>query len=481
MRWPITLTTPLDLTGTSARRRGVIATAAWAALCALLLVLIAAADYLTGYALNLSILYLATVCLATWMLGRTAGVVFSLAAVCGWLAADRLTGHAYGHSFYLFWEVVIRGVTWLGFALLLDRLKTALANSDDRFVTVLAQLDAAVYVADGVTGELLYMNERCRAAFGSRPASVHEISDRWARTAEVPNGLPSAGGFQTEVQDTVTGRWYLIAARSIRWIDGRRVALYIATDVTGRRNAEELLRQQQERLEITARLTTLGEMASTLAHEINQPLAAIANYCRGCLRRLRGGEWQREELLDALEKAVAQAERAGGIVQRVRDFPRKRDPDLRACDINAVVEEVARMMDTESGRRGSVMRLALTPDLPPALADRIMIEQVILNLIRNGVEAMQGSPLPTREITIRSAAAVPTGIAIEVADRGCGLPPQLARELFIPYFTTKPDGMGMGLHICRSIIERHGGRLTAVPREGGGTVFRFTLPAAQRA
>jgi len=442
--------------------------------------MIAVVDYLTGYELNLSILYLAAVCLATWMLGRTGGILFSLAAVAAWLVSDILTDHAYAHPFYRYWETIIRIITWLGFALLLDKLKTALARADERFVTVLARLDAAVYVADSASGELLYMNERCGQAFGWNLAGAQEIERRW-KAPSSPQPLPplSAGGSQTEVQDTVTGLWYLLAARAIRWIDGRPVGLYIATDVTDRKRTEELARQQQERLEMTSRLTTLGEMASTLAHEINQPLTAIANYSMGCVRRLRSGDWRREDLLEALEKSAAQAERAGGIIQRVREYLRKRDPAPAACEVNALIASVTGMIEAEAGRRGARIRLALDPLVPPAIADRIMIEQVLLNLIKNGLDAMQQTPAPSREITISTASDERNLVCVEIADRGCGLPPQLKDHLFIPFFTTKPDGMGMGLHICRSIVERHGGRLVATPNPGGGTRFRFTLPASR--
>jgi C4-dicarboxylate-specific signal transduction histidine kinase len=327
---------------------------------------------------------------------------------------------------------------------------------------------------------LLYRNERCGLAFGSNLSRVQEIERRLkAPGSPQPLPPPSAEGSQVELEDAATGRWYLLAARAIRWMDGRPVGLYIATDVTERRRTEELGRQQQARLEMTSRLTTLGEMASTLAHEINQPLTAIANYCRGCVRRLRSGDWKREELLEALEKSAVQAERAGGIIQRVREYLRKRDAVPAACEINSLIGSVAATVEAEAGRRDARIRLELDPQAPPVLADRIMIEQVLLNLIRNGLDAMRETPARARELTISTACDERNLVSVEVADRGCGLPSQLKEHLFIPFFTTKPDGMGMGLHICRSIVERHRGRLVAAPNPGGGTRFRFTLPATR--
>ena len=476
MQWPIALRTPLVLPGASGRGGRV----AWAAICSALVGLIAYADYITGYELNLSILYLATVCLATWMLGRTAGIAFSLAAVAAWLVVDIFTAHGYTHWIYRYWETVIRVVTWLGFALLLDRLKTALAHADERFVMVLARLDAAVYVADAESGALLFMNHHCEEAFGRGLRNVVEIERRLHRGEAVQRPVGTvAGGAQQELQDSVSNRWYLLAARAISWIDGRPVRLYIATDVTDRKRAEELARRQEERLEMTSRLTTLGEMASTLAHEINQPLTAIASYCMGCVRRLRSGDWKHDDLLDALQKCAVQAERAGGIIQRVREYLRKRDPAPTACDVNALIGSVTGMIEAEATRRGARVRLALDAQAPTILADRIMIEQVLLNLAKNGLEAMQQTPSAVREITISTALEESNLVSVEIADRGSGLPAQLARNLFIPFFTTKPEGMGMGLHICRSIVERHGGRLVAEPNPDGGTRVRFTVPAAR--
>ena len=449
----------------------------WAAVCTAIVAVIAVIDYLTGYELSLSILYLTPVLLATWTLGRNAGVTFSVVSLFAWLVSDHLMGHEYAHPFYHFWEAAIRIVTWVGFALLLCKLKAALARADERFVTVLARLDAVVYVADRSSGEVLYRNERCEEAFGADLASATDIERRLrAGLGNDEAEVSGTGPTSSEVQDRVTGRWYLLAARTIRWIDGRGVELCIATDVTDRKRTEQLARRQQERLEMTARLTTLGEVASTLAHEINQPLAAVSNYCRGCVRRLRSGDWKREELLDALEKCALQAERAAGVIQRARELLRRRDPAPVACDINAVIAAVARTAEGEVARAGGKLHLRVEPTLPQALADPIMIELVLLNLVKNGFEAMRFTPAPARELIIRSRTEGEHGVCIEVEDRGEGLPVQLKDDLFIPFFTTKANGMGMGLSICRSIVERHRGRMWATPNPAGGSIFYFTLP-----
>jgi hypothetical protein len=434
--------------------------ARWSALCLILVVVIAVGDYATGYELSLSILYLGPVFIATWVLGRAWGIAFSVISLVAWLISVDFMGHVYTHPIYHFWEAAIRVVTWIVFVVVLAKLKIALAHADERFVTVLEGLDAAVYVSDTGTGDLLYVNEQFRKAFpaGTMPQNARE--NEW------------------EFHDSGSDRWYLIHARAIRWVDGRMVRLHIATDVTERKRSEEFARQQQEKLQMTARLITAGEMASTLAHELNQPLAAIANYNMGCVRRLRSGSWDPQELLEALEKSGAQAERAGRVIQRVREFVRKREPEFAACSINDVVAGVAAMIEIETEKNGSTVRLELAPALPPVRADKVMIEQVVLNLVKNGIEAMQDAPPGQRELTIRSQMGASGAVEVAVADNGRGIPPQLADNLFTPFFTTKPEGMGMGLQICRSIIEMHRGRLWAHRNPARGSTFHFSLPIA---
>ncbi|MFN7087475.1 MAG: sensor histidine kinase [Burkholderiales bacterium] len=435
--------------------------ARWLAFCLTLSIAIAVCDYTTGYELSLSILYLAPVSIATWIFGRNTGVLMSVIAATVWFASDLLMGHAYPHPFYHFWEVIIKLATFTIFAVMLAKLKTALSHADERFVTVLEGLNAAVYVSDEKTGELLYTNEQFGNAFGTSAPPQNEREN------------------EREYQDIVHKRWYLVRSRAIRWVDGRMVRLHIATDVTDRKQAEELSRQQQEKLQMTARLITVGEMASTLAHELNQPLAAIANYNMGCVRRLRAGGWDAQELLTAMEKSSAQAERAGRIIQRVREFVRKREPDFAVCDVNDIITGVATLIETEAEKNGIKVGLDLAPASPPARADKVMIEQVILNLVRNAIEAMRETAQGKRELTIRSAADTAGTIEIAVIDNGRGIPAQLEDNLFTPFFTTKPEGMGMGLQICRSIIEIHDGRLWAKRNPVSGSTFHFTLPVAQ--
>jgi len=453
---------------------------AWLALALALAAAIAGLDYITGYDFSLLIAYLVPIFLATWMIGRAAGVALACIAVGLWTAMFAFK-HPFSHPFLFMWEAALQFCVYIIFVVVLNHLRIALAHADERFVTVLEGLHASVYVVDAGGGELLYLNQKGREAFGGGgTSSVREIERRLGiRFADLMVAQQSGAGMPLEMRDSATGKWYWLAVRVMRWVDGRIVQLHIATDITARKQAEEVSRQQHEKLDMTARLVTVGEMASVLAHELNQPLAAIANYNMGCVRRLRSGNWRPGELLDALEKSSAQAGRAGSIIQRVREFLRKRELDLAPSDLSGMIMDVAGLIRAEAGRHAIDLRLDLDPRLPKALADGIMIKQVLINLVRNAIEAMQAVPAEQRELRIHSSAESPDRLHVEVADRGPGLPSELTENLFRPFFTTKADGMGMGLQICRSIIEFHGGRMWATANPGGGVVIHFTLVVAK--
>ena len=246
-------------------------------------------------------------------------------------------------------------------------------------------------------------------------------------------------------------------------------------DVTEQKRAQELARQQQERLQATARLVTMGEMASTLAHELNQPLAAISSYNTGCLNMLEHGSIAPDELTGVLQKIGKQAQRAAQIIRRVHAFVRRSEPKFETVDLNSVIREAVGLVEPDAARRSVGIDVELADGLPPVLADPVMIEQVAINLIRNGMDAMADTP--RRERRLHLATRAEDGMLVFcVADRGRGIPPEVAEKLFAPFFTTKEEGMGMGLNICRSIAELHRGRLSFEPNPGGGTIFRFTLP-----
>ncbi len=250
-------------------------------------------------------------------------------------------------------------------------------------------------------------------------------------------------------------------------------------DITERKRARELARQQEEKLAATARLVTVGEMASTIAHELNQPLSAIASYTTGCLNLLEGGEIARGELEDALRKTAHQTQRAGRIIRRVHDFVRKSEPTRTSVRVNAVVEEALGFADAEARKRRVRIHQRLAAGDPEIQADPLLLQQVVLNLLRNAMDAMAATPAERREIRVATEAG-DANVTVSISDRGCGIGEEVRDQLFEPFFTTKSEGMGMGLNICRSILELHRGRVWAEPNPGGGAVFSFSLPVEPR-
>ncbi|HYH23172.1 MAG TPA: PhnD/SsuA/transferrin family substrate-binding protein [Azospirillum sp.] len=245
-----------------------------------------------------------------------------------------------------------------------------------------------------------------------------------------------------------------------------------------RRRAEEEARLRQREMDHVGRLSILGEMASTLAHELNQPLGAIANYARGCTRRLESGTVEAAQLAEATRAIAEQADRAAGIIARIRDFVRKRAPQVGPLDLNEAVRAAVSLCEPLARRDGIAVTLDLADGLPPVSADRVQIEQVVLNLVKNALDAMEDQPRGTAGVTVRTAADGDGRVEVAVADRGHGLSPEARARLFDPFYTTKPAGMGLGLSICRTILESHGGRLWATDNDGGGLVMRFALPVA---
>jgi|HubBroStandDraft_1064217.scaffolds.fasta_scaffold48436_1 signal transduction histidine kinase len=244
-----------------------------------------------------------------------------------------------------------------------------------------------------------------------------------------------------------------------------------------RREREHRMREMRSELIHVSRLSELGQMVSALAHEVNQPLTAVGNYLRASLRLIDMGDTTRAR--PALAKAASEVTRASEIVRRLRDFIRKRDSEKCAEDLGPMIEESVALAVIGTDRPGVRVELRLHPQASTALVDKIQIQQVLLNLIRNAVEAMAGSAHQSLVIaTLPSADAM---VELSVADSGPGLPPEVRAKLFQPFVTTKSTGMGVGLSICHSIIEAHGGRLWADDNSDTGTVFRFTVPQREAA
>jgi PAS domain S-box-containing protein len=365
------------------------------------------------------------------------------------------------------------------------RIREALEDAQERFEAVLDGLEAAVFVADAGTDEILFANRAFKNIYGHdavgrtvrgvsfpQPESEgYRVSLRGLDVSELPIEL-----FDGEAQHPLSGRWYHLREHATRWVDGRVVRMGIATDITDRKQNAEVSRQQSERLQHTSRLITMGEMASTLAHELNQPLSAIANYCMGCVTRLQSGKARPEDLMAAMQKASFQAERAGKIIRRVREFVKKSEPRRGAVRMSEVLDDAIAFVDIDARRVSGRIMLEIEPDLPPVHADRIMIEQVLINLVKNGLDSMSELPRSERVLVVRVRLAGPRTVEVSVIDRGHGIGEDERKLLFTPFYTTKSEGMGMGLNICRTIVEFHDGRLTVESNPDGGTIFKFTLP-----
>jgi two-component system sensor kinase FixL len=249
-------------------------------------------------------------------------------------------------------------------------------------------------------------------------------------------------------------------------------------DVTDRRHAEDEARQLQERLTHFARLSTMGEMAAGLAHEINQPLSAIATYAQACQRFLRQPQPDTDEVIAALGQINAQALRAGEVIRRLRNFVKNREVRREAVDCSRLLDDLRTLAETDARLHSVRLRIEAEDGLPPVSADPIQLQQVVLNLVRNAIDAMAEVPDERREVVLRTHHTTDGEVQVTVEDQGSGLAPEASEHLFNPFFTTKAGGTGLGLAISRSIVRAHGGRLWHTPNDEFGARFHFTLPVS---
>jgi two-component system sensor kinase FixL len=250
-------------------------------------------------------------------------------------------------------------------------------------------------------------------------------------------------------------------------------------DISDKKQAEARMQALSAELSHVARVSEMGQVSAAIAHELNQPLTAVLNYTNVAKRLIASTDSAaKAKSYEAVSKAGDQALRAGQIIRRLRDFVEKRESARTLEDINAVTEDALALGLLGIRATDIKTTLALAHDLQPVLIDKVQIQQVLVNLLRNAAEAMAQSE--RRELTVTTAMVNGASVLVSVTDTGCGVSEELAERLFHPFVTTKTSGMGIGLAISRSIIESHGGRLTMVPNPGGGTVFQFILPAAKR-
>ena len=307
-----------------------------------------------------------------------------------------------------------------------------------------------VYVQEVGSGAFLYGNLRFREIF------------------DAPPPLHGDGEFH----DGASDRWYVLRSHPLSWIDGRPASLCVLSDVTEERRARELIAKHRDAAHRTARLIALGEFASAVAHELNQPLAAIATYNHSCMRMLQSGNPDPEQLLQAMHICRDQAKRAGRIIQRLRGLLRHPGPALAKQDLNQLVAAVLELAEPGAREAGVMFERALSAEPPVVRADRLLIEQAALNLVRNAVEAVQELPPERRRVTVATRVERDGSGTLAVSDLGDGVPPDVREHLFEAFVTTKRGGLGLGLSICRSVVEAHGGTI----RHDAASRFSFTLP-----
>jgi two-component system sensor histidine kinase DctS len=253
-------------------------------------------------------------------------------------------------------------------------------------------------------------------------------------------------------------------------------------DISEHRRVEELSRASQDRLQATARLATVGEMASLLSHELNQPLAAIASYANGSVNLLNNGDFSRADLTVAIQRIAEQAGRAGQVIKSVHDFVRRRDQAHQAISPQQLLDAIMPLVSLQARKLGIQVEIRLPDHLPTVLCDHTMVEQALLNLARNAMQAMDGAAATDRRLVLQvrrasvSEHSAKTWLEFSVADRGTGISKDVAEQLFTPFFTTKKEGMGLGLSLCRTVVEQHGGILWFEANAPRGTIFKLTLP-----
>ncbi len=380
------------------------------------------------------------------------------------------------------------------------RVRDQLTAAHERFTTVLEGLDAAVSVVSVQRGELLFANRSYRLWFGANSDAHVQLTGGEVMPDEMTDGdesvddfgglpaqaLTNAGSDTREVFMERVQKWFDVRARYVQWTDGNLAQMLIATDVTMRRQSEEAAARQAEKSQFTSRLITMGEMASTVAHELNQPLAAISNYCSGMISRVQSGNFDNEQLVSALEKTSRQAQRAGQIIHRIRQFVKRSEPQRQPCRVTDITDAVLELAVFEMKRRSVALQSTIEQRLPQLMADPILVEQVLLNLLKNAAEAIDSAQMPKSrrliDLRVRQRRTDEQGHVVEfsVSDSGPGMKEEILARLFEAFHSTKAEGLGIGLSLCRSIIESHQGRIKAENIYNGTTVtgcrFTFTLP-----
>ena len=369
----------------------------------------------------------------------------------------------------------------------LEKVVDELKKSEDRLRVLIETIPALAWtsLADGsndfvnrrwleYTGISLEQMQSAGTTTPFHPEDIDEHLGKWR------SALATGETFENEarVRRAADGeyRWFLIRGLPLHDDRGNIVKWYgTMTDIEDRKRAEEALRKANADLAHITRVMTMGEFAASIAHEVSQPLSAVVTNAEACLRWLAGSAPNIEKACEAVGRVVRDGKRAGEVIAQIRALCRKSGIKRQRLDMNEAIEEVLALAEGEVRTKRIVLRTDLATRLPPVLGDRVQLQQVMLNLIMNGIDAMSSVQDRPRELVIRTQEGEDDEVVVTVQDSGTGLDPKIMEQMFDAFYTTKSEGMGMGLSISRSIVQDHGGRLWATTNEGPGAIFQFTL------